>query len=254
MQEISPLPPHCLHFAILPPSRTVQIKFVDQRYLTSISIECQWVSNRNGQIFQTIETMPSRIQQSVFNDEGAAPRGVLLAVSKLRDKQGTRIDRNIRIAVVAVRYFGFETTASCEGHLKWGQPFPWIDIGVHAEDAQRRTAGQHVRQHRRAEVRTKRRNLGEQQTMMEFLDAFYRNRQVPVWQRLIVVPIGVYGGFQLTVQGGSIQAAVLMRTRSIRLRVFQSEFLAFAHFLKDADPAIRLRRRRAGISSTVRDA
>jgi hypothetical protein len=49
-------------------------------------------------------------------------------VDQLVDKLGNPIDKNIKQVVVALRYSGFNTTASCEGHLDHGFPYPWVDI------------------------------------------------------------------------------------------------------------------------------
>lgn len=44
------------------------------------------------------------------------------------DNLGKKIDDGIKEAVVILTKIGFKTSASCEGHLNWGFPFPWIDI------------------------------------------------------------------------------------------------------------------------------
>ena len=54
------------------------------------------------------------------------------AVSKevelITDKLDEPIDKNIKHAVVALRYSGFNTVASCGGHLDHGFPYPWVHI------------------------------------------------------------------------------------------------------------------------------
>lgn len=44
------------------------------------------------------------------------------------DKLGKPIDQGIFETVVALNVLGVKTRQSCEGHLDWGCPFPWIDI------------------------------------------------------------------------------------------------------------------------------
>lgn len=48
-------------------------------------------------------------------------------VDNLTDEVDEPVDANIKHAVIAMRYAGFRTTASCEGHLDHGFPYPWID-------------------------------------------------------------------------------------------------------------------------------
>jgi hypothetical protein len=44
------------------------------------------------------------------------------------DGLGRPIDEGILETVVALNLLGFRSTASCEGHLEHGKPFPWIDF------------------------------------------------------------------------------------------------------------------------------
>jgi hypothetical protein len=46
----------------------------------------------------------------------------------MRDSLGMPVDEMIAPLVVALRWHGFETSASCEGHLDRGCPWPWIDF------------------------------------------------------------------------------------------------------------------------------
>jgi len=53
---------------------------------------------------------------------------ILCDVLALRDKLGKSVDNRIMPAVIALRISGINTSASCEGHLRRGLPYPWIDI------------------------------------------------------------------------------------------------------------------------------
>lgn len=44
------------------------------------------------------------------------------------DQMGQRIDAGILAPVVGLNLLGFRTSASCEGHLNWGCPYPWIEF------------------------------------------------------------------------------------------------------------------------------
>lgn len=46
----------------------------------------------------------------------------------LADKLGMPIDKKIKSLVVGLWVNGIDTTGSCEGHTKWGESFPWVDI------------------------------------------------------------------------------------------------------------------------------
>ncbi len=55
-------------------------------------------------------------------------------VTELKDRLGRPIDPGIAEALIHfVRFtqaLGFQTTQSCEGHIDWGLPFPWIDFQI----------------------------------------------------------------------------------------------------------------------------
>jgi hypothetical protein len=55
---------------------------------------------------------------------------ILENVDSIVDRLGTPIDSGIKRAVQIFRTLGFETTGSCEGHLDWGLPYPWIEINT----------------------------------------------------------------------------------------------------------------------------
>jgi len=46
------------------------------------------------------------------------------------DGLGRPIDKKIKEVVIALNMSGIKTEASCEGHLKHGFPYPWVDIEV----------------------------------------------------------------------------------------------------------------------------
>ncbi len=55
------------------------------------------------------------------------------------DGMGYRMDEGIKEPVISFWAHGFETTASCEGHLEElregeGEPAPWIDLGEQPSD------------------------------------------------------------------------------------------------------------------------
>ncbi len=55
----------------------------------------------------------------------------------IKDKLECPVDEGIRHTVAAFLYAGFKTDGSCEGHLDWGLPYPWIDLNTNKKDRAR---------------------------------------------------------------------------------------------------------------------
>ncbi len=53
---------------------------------------------------------------------------IRLEVDKTADALGKPIDNGIKETVVFLNALGITTTGSCEGHMKNGLPWPWVDI------------------------------------------------------------------------------------------------------------------------------
>lgn len=49
-------------------------------------------------------------------------------INCIGDGLGYPIDEGIKHVVVSFNLCGLKTSASCEGHLNWGLPYPWIDL------------------------------------------------------------------------------------------------------------------------------
>ena len=49
-------------------------------------------------------------------------------VKSLRDSLGMPVDAKIKDLVIGLRRWGINTSMSCEGHLKEGLPYPWVEI------------------------------------------------------------------------------------------------------------------------------
>lgn len=61
---------------------------------------------------------------------------VSIEVESWVDGLGFRIDPKIKETVIALNALGISTTASCEGHLDHGCPYPWVDIDAHTSEIQ----------------------------------------------------------------------------------------------------------------------
>lgn len=47
-------------------------------------------------------------------------------VNSITDGLGHPVDQKIRSLVAVLYMLGVKTTGSCEGHIGWGRPYPWI--------------------------------------------------------------------------------------------------------------------------------
>lgn len=95
-------------------------------------------------------------------------------VDELVDGLGRPIDAGIKKIVSVLRLIGFHTTASCEGHMDRGLPYPWVQINNNVEFSLRDTA--------------------EQQAMQALLSEYFQDR---FWDIMYAAPMGIYGGFRL---------------------------------------------------------
>jgi hypothetical protein len=58
-------------------------------------------------------------------------------VDRWIDPTGCTVDDEIKEIVIALNLSGIKTTASCEGHLDHGEPFPWVDIAIDMREAEK---------------------------------------------------------------------------------------------------------------------
>src|SRR5579859_979488 len=143
---------------------------------------------------------------------------------RLVDRLGEPLDKKILIAVTALRAYGLNTTASCQGHLSWGEPAPWIDIGVTIHPPNSRTKATQLSGPKVKSARSLRRtNLLSQERLLALLEAFYQSHAVPADVHLVVIPIGIFGGFRLTNQGAAIQSLHSNQGKKKKLTQFQME-------------------------------
>jgi hypothetical protein len=152
-------------------------------------------------------------------------------VNQLVDQLNKPIDPAIRTAVVAFRAEGFVTTASCEGHPKWGELFPWVDVDA-SPSGRPPSAPDFSDPTRRGTETRVRLNLKSQLRMLGILSAFYADRKVPIEQRLIIVPRGIFGAFQVVPQGGTVQKVLSRIKQKARLSSFRREFRDLAAYLR----------------------
>lgn len=122
-------------------------------------------------------------------------------VEKITDSLGKGIDEKIKETVAAFLAHGFTTSASCEGHIDHGLPYPWVEVYALEPVGWREAEDDRKKQ---LEQEWRRKNLEQQLRMIAFLEEFYRERETPFDARLIPNRIGAFGGFRVQSLGAKI--------------------------------------------------
>lgn len=125
-------------------------------------------------------------------------------VARTVDGMGKRIDPGIIYLILALNANGIPTTFSCEGHLDHGYAYPWVWIPEQDQDS-----------------------------LNALLSAFYQH----IWtydDRLLVIEHGlIEDEVVLRNLGASPQEEREQGLRALKLKEYQQEMQAFAHFLKE---------------------
>ncbi len=58
-------------------------------------------------------------------------------VASWGDALGMGIDPKIKKAVIVLNLLGFETQQSCQGHMDWGLPYPWVSFNTITPEIQK---------------------------------------------------------------------------------------------------------------------
>lgn len=115
------------------------------------------------------------------------------------DRLGKKIDDGIFETVVCLNMLGINTTSSCEGHLDWGLPYPWINIEPEIE--------QKYQLHR-------------------YLLQFYEKRPVNFESVL------VFHGYKIRSQGAVFSDLLSATEQAQKLKLYQQEMAEFTAFMK----------------------
>lgn len=118
---------------------------------------------------------------------------------KVTDKLGKKIDTGIFETVVALNVLGVPTLQSCEGHMGWGVPYPWIALEAVLE--------QKFRLH-------------------QYLAQFYKERSTDFDCVL------VFHNYRLHSRGAAFTDLFSEAERQQKLQAYQGEMLAFTSYLK----------------------
>jgi hypothetical protein len=160
--------------------------------------------------------------------------------AKVTDRLDMPIDSGILGTVVAFNACDIHTTGSCEGHLDWGAPYPWIDIG--SRDARVNVIEQQIAvllsEGKRGSqeigllyLELKRIHYQEEMKLMEALESFYRTQPLDYDRHLMLIHI-TRGGCRVRSQGADTQEFRSAEERASKLQEYQDEMHAFGNFLK----------------------
>jgi hypothetical protein len=170
--------------------------------------------------------------------------------NKMRGIPG--MEEGILETVVGLNAFGITTRQSCEGHLDWGWPCPWVDIGEEGKKGEKKLEKFDLinRQFHKlfgssdkSEIKKTRMELDQaQEEMMKpvrlmarrllyFLEKFCKEKPTTIDVRLI--------GFEftpscrLTCQGWFLQYIRTDSERAKYLEIYRKEMREFGQFLKN---------------------
>ena len=119
--------------------------------------------------------------------------------TNVTDKLGKGIDAGIFETVVVLNILEVRTTQSCEGHLEWGVPYPWIDIQPEIE---------------------------QKFLLHQYLARFYEQRP------LNFDSILTFHGYRLRSAGAAFSPLFSGAEQAQRLQTYQAEMTSFTTFLK----------------------
>jgi len=75
-----------------------------------------------------MEKFPTKKNQFEKSDKQEKWNETLASVESIADRKGKPVDEGIKETVVAFLVNNIQTNNSCEGHLDWGRPYPFVDI------------------------------------------------------------------------------------------------------------------------------
>lgn len=194
-----------------------------------------WKGNQNWFLLYGEENMKSQEKTEKENKWNQ----VRAEVDQISDPNGRPIDEEIKESVAILRVFGFNTSASCWGHLNRGRKAPWIEFGNEIpkellKKVKRKKTLEFI--YTNPQIKAFReKNLKEQKRMMDLLDEFYKGREaweVSIDVRLTLLPYGIYGNAHLINSGIFLQEIRSKKERKERLKQYRKEMIAFTTFLK----------------------
>lgn len=190
-------------------------------------------------------------------------------VSSWTDALGLGIDPKIKETVIVLNLLGFKTSQSCEGHINWGNAYPWVAFDYESDQFKALTSKlREISQQTKAEeaeLKKKYSELTIQEIMqtkdVSKLDELYKQRHaindkmdilsktkiLPLQNLMIsfyaVQPLNVDKililddhlpfQFSLNSNGGKWQITRSFAEKAKKLDEYQEEMQAFTKFLRD---------------------
>lgn len=166
--------------------------------------------------------------------------------ARVIDGCGTKIDPGIMNAVIAFNAIGVNTTASCEGHLDWGNAYPWIRSGVTGVDDLENELRQALKAYQNAAsddrvklcdeyyaiaTRVQKLHVQEELKLTKYLNAFYKQHEMD-YDKHLVIERTISGECILQSHGANLQEIRDPSERAAKLKEYQNEMQTFAEFLK----------------------
>ncbi len=156
-------------------------------------------------------------------------------VDQITDGLGLAVDEEIKETVVAFLAHGFTTSQSCGGHANtkenYGVSSPWVEVyssepkGWRAAKAEKKKA---------MDRSWKFENIKQQNKMTKFLAEFNEGRVKTFQRRLIIDPIGAFGGFRVQ-SFGAEKIRLLPQDEQLKiLEIYRKEMVDFTNFLRHA--------------------
>lgn len=169
-------------------------------------------------------------------------------IEKTTDGMGMGIDSGIVDSVLYLNALGINTSQSCEGHIGWGLPGPWIDVRPNSKkfrfnqkqstklmDKAMEDEKKGVSQKIIDKIFIKRRKYAkivdgyvfrEYKKVLELLKLFYENRKTTFEVRLILA------NGRIQSQGLEVSTLENKKIQKENLIKYQKEMLDFTEFLK----------------------
>jgi len=156
-------------------------------------------------------------------------------VNEIADSLGKGVDEKIKESVCAFLVHEFTNRGSCEGHMdeegeeQHGLPYPWVEVYAPEPEGLGDVEGE---EKERLEQEWRIKNFEQQRKMMDFLEEFYKGREIPLNARLVFNGVGAFGGFRVQSFGAEMTTILSPEEKRQKLALYQKEMRDFTEFLK----------------------
>lgn len=142
-----------------------------------------------------------------------------------KDLLGKGIEDGIIDTIVGLWANGITTHGSCEGHVKWGRRYPWVDVGVPFPEPHKKAKNGQLTEKQMIETKVKNQRL--MRKLYALLKAYNANK-VPYDERIILAePNTSYGHATIVIQGSLVGTMT-----ASRLAKYKKRLKHFAVFLQ----------------------